>query len=196
MKVTRRSFLGSSGAGIAAATALPTLELTLTQQAAAQTPPVTAPQTEIALTVNGQTRRLTVEDRWTLAEVLRDHLRLTGTRVGCDRSECGACTVLLEGKNIYACSYLAVWADGKSITTVEGLAVNGELDPLQQAFIDHDAPQCGFCTSGQLMSAKALLNENPQPTEDDVRRALAGNICRCSNFNHYQAAVLAASKQG
>jgi len=201
MKVSRRSFLGTTGAGVAAATALPTLDLALGQDAAAQTPTPgaagapPAPSTEITLDVNGETHRLVVEDRWTLAEVLRDHLRLTGTRVGCDRSECGACTVLVDGKNVYSCTLLAVWADGQTVTTVEGLAKNGKLDPLQQAFIDHDAPQCGFCTSGQLMSAKALLNSNPRPTEDEVKHALAGNICRCSNFLHYQAAVLAASRK-
>jgi len=201
MKVSRRSFLGTTGASVAAATALPALDLALGQDAAAQTPtagassPPPAPSTEVTLNVNGEAHRLVVEDRWTLAEVLRDHLRLTGTRVGCDRSECGACTVLLDGKNVYSCTLLAVWADGKKVTTVEGLAKNGKLDPLQQAFIEHDAPQCGFCTSGQLMSAKALLNANPRPTEDDVKHALAGNICRCSNFLHYQAAVLAASRK-
>jgi aerobic-type carbon monoxide dehydrogenase small subunit (CoxS/CutS family) len=201
MKVSRRSFLGTTGAGVAAATALPGLDLALGHSAAAQTSAAdapsapAAPSTEVTLNVNGATHRLVVEDRWTLAEVLRDHLRLTGTRLGCDRSECGACTVLLDGKNVYSCSLLAVWADGKKVTTVEGLAKNGKLDPLQQAFIEHDAPQCGFCTSGQLMSAKALLAANPHPTEDDVKRALAGNICRCSNFLHYQAAVLAASRK-
>ena len=196
MKVTRRSFLGTSSAGVAAAAALPAIEVALVGDAAAQsTAPSTAPATEVTLDVNGEQHRLVVEDRWTLAEVLRDHLRLTGTRLGCDRSECGACTVLLDGKNVYSCTVLAVWADGKRVTTVEGLAKNGKLDALQQAFIEHDAPQCGFCTSGQLMSAKALLDSNPQPTEDDVKHALAGNICRCSNFLHYQAAVLAASRK-
>ena len=105
-----------------------------------------------------------MEDRWTLVEVLRDHLHLTGTKIGCDRGECGACTVLLEGKPVYSCSQLAVWMDGKSIQTVEGLEHNGKLDPLQQSFMDHDAPQCGFCTSGQLMSAKACLNSHPHAT--------------------------------
>ncbi len=194
MGITRRSFLGRSGAGIAAATTVPSLQVGLQGNAVAQEGPA-VPRTDITLNVNGQAQRLTVEDRWTLVEVLRDHLRLTGTRIGCDRGECGACTVLLDGKNVYACSYLAVWADGKEITTVEGLAKNGALDPLQQAFIEYDAPQCGFCTSGQLMSAKALLAEKADVTEADVRAALAGNICRCSNYNHYQAAVLAASRK-
>ena len=122
--------------------------------------PAPDPRTTIHLLVNGSEQRLEVEDRWTLAEVLRDHLHLTGTKIGCDRGECGACTVLLDGKPVYSCSQLAVWVDGKTVQTVEGLITRGQLDPLQRAFIDHDAPQCGFCTSGQLMAAKALVTAN------------------------------------
>ena len=182
------------------------------------------PRTAIKFNVNGIEHRVSVEDRWTLAEMLRDHLRLTGTKIGCDRGECGACTVLLDGKPIYACSYLAVWVDGRSVETVEGLAAkvqddqapqenadrmptrpnadgipapsevgNTRLHPLQKAFIEHDGPQCGFCTPGQLMSAVALLEYNPRPTADEVRAALTGNICRCSNYNRYVEAVLAAA---
>ena len=151
------------------------------------------PRTTIRLLVNGSEHRLEVEDRWTLAEVLRDHLELTGTKIGCDRGECGACTVLLDGKPVYSCSQLAVWVDGKTVQTVEGLIANGQLDPLQRAFIDHDAPQCGFCTSGQLMAAKALVTANTHPSPDDVRAAMTGNLCRCSNYNHYVEAVLAAT---
>jgi carbon-monoxide dehydrogenase small subunit len=102
----------------------------------------------------------------------------------------------LDGKNVYACSYLAVWAEGQEIITVEGLADGDQLDPLQQAFITHDGPQCGFCTSGQLMSARALLNDNPDPTEMEARQAMAGNICRCSNYNRYLESILAAAKEG
>ena len=185
--ISRRSFLERSGAGMAAATAIPALEAPILQGR-----PLPAEGTrEVRLKVNGQDHRVQVEDHWTLVEVLRDHLGLTGTRVGCDRGECGACTVLLDGKSLYSCSYLAVWADGREIATVEGLAQGDQLDPLQEAFIEHDGPQCGFCTSGQLMSAKALLNENPNPTEEEARQAMAGNICRCSNFNRYLEAVLA-----
>jgi aerobic-type carbon monoxide dehydrogenase small subunit (CoxS/CutS family) len=175
---------------MAAAAAMPALEAPILQPQ-----PVQAEERgrEIHLKVNGKDHRVKVEDYWTLVEVLRDHLGLTGTRVGCDRGECGACTVLLDGKSLYSCSYLAVWADGKEISTVEGLAEGDQLDPLQEAFIEHDGPQCGFCTSGQLMSAKALLNQNPNPTEEEARQALAGNICRCSNFNRYLEAVLATS---
>jgi CO/xanthine dehydrogenase Mo-binding subunit/aerobic-type carbon monoxide dehydrogenase small subunit (CoxS/CutS family) len=157
-------------------------------------PRAAAPRTAIQLSVNGTSHRLDVEDRWTLVEVLRDHLHLTGTKIGCDRGECGACTVLLDGKPVYSCSQLAVWADGKRVQTVEGLiARDGQLDPLQRAFVDHDAPQCGFCTSGQLMAAKALVSANPHPTVDEVRAAMTGNICRCSNYNRYAEAVLAAT---
>src|SRR5262249_9394772 len=138
---------------------------------------------------NGVARAVEVEDRWTLVELLRDHLRLTGTKIGCDRGECGACTVLLDGRPIYACSYLAVWADGRSVRTVEGLADRDRLHPLQQAFIDRDGPQCGFCTSGQLMAGVALLASNPRPSAEDVRGALTGNLCRCSNYNRYVEAI-------
>jgi aerobic-type carbon monoxide dehydrogenase small subunit (CoxS/CutS family) len=186
-KISRREFVETTGAGIVIATGMPL--------AAQETPP-SGPRTTVKLTVNGVEHRTEVEDHWTLAEMLRDHLRLTGTKIGCDRGECGACTILLDGKPVYSCSQLAVWADGRSITTVEGLAHDGHLHPLQEAFIEHDGPQCGFCTSGQLMSAKALLDRNPHPTADEVRGAMTGNICRCSNYNRYVESVLAAAATG
>ena len=192
-KFSRRKFLETTGTGVVAVAALPGLDAAGGTAAAQTRGAETVPRTAIRLMVNGRERRLEVEDRWTLAEVLRDHLNLTGTKIGCDRGECGACTVLLGGAPIYSCSYLAVWAGSVPIETVEGLAAGGALHPLQQAFIDHDAPQCGFCTSGQLMSAKALLGTNPQPSADDVRAALTGNLCRCSNYNHYVEAVVAAA---
>src|SRR5439155_10238254 len=150
------------------------------------------PRTTIRVTVNGAVHRVEVEDRCTLVEFLRDYLGLTGTKIGCDRGECGACTVLLDDKPIYSCSNLAVWADGKSVVTVEGLAKNGALDPLQQAFVEHDAAQCGSCTSGQLMTATALLSSNPHPTAEQARDAMYGNLCRCANYNRYVEAVVAA----
>jgi carbon-monoxide dehydrogenase small subunit len=158
----------------------------------------TAPsRTTIRLNVNGTRYHVEVDDRWTLAELLRDHLDLTGTKIGCDRSECGACTVLINGKPMYSCSQLAVWTDGVDVQTVEGLAQNGHLSPLQQAFIDHNAPQCGFCTPGQLMAATALLNAVPTPDAEQVKQALVGNLCRCSNYNAIVEAVVAAgAKQG
>lgn len=190
-EVTRREFLGTAGAALVVATAAPASTLEAQQRAASPAP--VRPRTQIRLTVNGTQRRVEVDDNWTLAELLRDHLRLTGTKLGCERGECGACTVLLDDVPIYSCSYLAAWADGRSVLTVEGLAKNGRLDPLQDAFVAHDAPQCGFCTAGQLMSARALLNRTPNPSPADVRAALAGNICRCSNYNRIVESVMAAA---
>jgi xanthine dehydrogenase YagT iron-sulfur-binding subunit len=193
--ISRRQFLEGTGAVLAVATAGPALKVDMS----AANPPVTdsvesgVPSTAIRVVVNGTEHRLDVEDRWTLAELLRDHIGLTGTKIGCDRGECGACTVLLDGKPVYSCSNLAVWADGREVQTVEGLAHGEQLDSLQQAFMEHDGPQCGFCTSGQLMSAKGLLTHNPRPTPHEVRSAMTGNICRCSNYNHYVEAVLAAA---
>jgi len=191
-EISRRGFLKGTGAALAVAAA-PTVEA---QNSVTIPSAETVPRTTIRVTVNGTPRRIEVEDRWTLVEVLRDPFGMTGTKLGCDRGECGACTVLLDGKPIYSCSNLAVWADGRSVQTVEGLAQNGRLDPLQQAFIEHDGPQCGFCTSGQLMSAKGLLLRNQRPNASDVRGAMTGNLCRCSNYNHYVEAVLAAAKGG
>jgi len=191
-KISRRKFLKGTGTVLAVATtaaAPPPLEA---QRNIVTDPSV--PRTTIRVMVNGAERRVEVEDRWTVVELLRDHFELTGTKIGCDRGECGACTVLLDGKPVYSCSNLAVWADGRSIQTVEGLARNGKLDPLQQAFIDHDGPQCGFCTSGQIMSGKALLMRNSSPTEAQARRALSGNLCRCGNYNREVEAVMAAAK--
>ena len=186
--VSRRAFLKSSVA-VTAATTLPRTRASAAAQGRNRIP-APAPRTTITLGVNGERHTVEVEDRWTLVELLRDHLQLTGTKIGCDRGECGACTVHLDAMPVYSCSQLAVWADGREVTTVEGLTDGDRLDPLQQAFIDGDGPQCGFCTSGQLMSAKAVVTANPNPTEDDVRQGMTGNICRCSNYNRYVAAVM------
>ncbi|PYU27498.1 MAG: hypothetical protein DMG32_06620 [Acidobacteria bacterium] len=194
--ISRRQFLEGSGAVLVAATAAPKLRAQLSTQPETGGAAAGVPSTAIRIVVNGAEHRLEVEDRWTLAELLRDHLGLTGTKIGCDRGECGACTVLLDGKPIYSCSNLAVWADGREIRTVEGLAHGDQLDPLQRAFVAHDGPQCGFCTSGQLMSAKGLLARNPHPTAQEVRAAMTGNICRCSNYNRYVEAVMAAAATG
>src|SRR2546428_5415981 len=186
-KISRRQFLEGTGTVLTVAAAAPALRA----QPTAAPPP--SARTKITLTLNGASKTIDVDDRWTLAEALRDHLGLTGTKIGCDRGECGACTVLMDGKPVYSCSQLAVWMDGRSIQTVEGLLKNGQLSALQQSFIEHDAPQCGFCTSGQLMSATALLNAVPKPTAEQARAAMTGNICRCSNYNHYVAATVAAA---
>ena len=196
-RFSRRSFLKSIGGG-ALGTAVVSTGLIKTDDAAAYVPEtvgVGRGKTAVALKVNGKTYRVQVEHRQTLAEVLRDELGLTGTKIGCDRGECGACTVIIDGRNVYSCSQLAVWMQGKDILTIEGLAKGDKLDPLQEAFIEHDGPQCGFCTSGQIMSGKAVLMKNPKPTEAQVRRGLSGNLCRCGNYNREVAAVLAAASK-
>ena len=148
----------------------------------------------LTLNVNDEACDLLVAPNWTLLDVLRDELDLTGTKEGCGEGVCGSCTVLMDGQPIRACLTLALEAVGTRITTVEGLATESGLDPLQQAFIDHGAVQCGFCTSGMLMSAKALLAANPDPDENAVKRALSGNICRCTGYTKIVEAVSAAAQ--
>jgi CO/xanthine dehydrogenase Mo-binding subunit/aerobic-type carbon monoxide dehydrogenase small subunit (CoxS/CutS family) len=184
-RVSRRRFLKGTGTALVAATTAPGVAVAAQQEASSS-----APARQIAVTVNGVKHRIDADDRWTLAELLRDHLNLTGTKVGCDRGECGACTVLVDGKPVYSCSQLAVWLDGRSVETVESLMTGDRLHSLQQSFVDRDAPQCGFCTSGQLMSAAALVRATAHPTPDETRAALSGNLCRCSNYNHYVDAVV------
>lgn len=198
--LTRRNFLEGSAAALVAAGAAPGLARADEAQGAdgahaaeVRQAQAAVPRTPITITVNGTQHRLEVEDRWTLNELLRDHLRLTGSKIGCNRGECGACTVLLDDEPVYSCSTLAVWADGRAVRTVEGLEQNGEVNFLQSAFIDYNAPQCGFCTPGQLMAATALLERNPYPNAEEVRAALAGNLCRCSNYNAIVEAVMAAA---
>jgi aerobic-type carbon monoxide dehydrogenase small subunit (CoxS/CutS family) len=139
-----------------------------------------------------------VDPSHTLAYTLRETLGLTGTKIGCDHGACGACTILMDGKAVLSCSILTIEVDGRNITTVEGLRdpSSGNLDPLQQAFIDHTAFQCGFCTPGILMSARALLDENPSPTEQEVKESLAGNYCRCISHYHVLDAVMEATREG
>lgn len=192
---SRREFLESAGTTAALASAVPVLGISTAQ--AQSDIESTAAKTHIQLTVNGSRHSVDVEDRWTLVEVLRDQLDLTGTKIGCDRSECGACTVIMNGKPVYSCSQLAVWADGAQVTTVEGLASGGQLSPVQQAFVENNGPQCGFCTPGQLMTATALLSNNATPNADEVKQALVGNLCRCSNYNAIvEAVVMAGERSG
>jgi xanthine dehydrogenase YagT iron-sulfur-binding subunit len=193
-KLSRRSFLKGIGGG-AVGTAVISTGLVKSDPAKAYSPEAVGAhgKTPVTLKVNGKTYRVEVEHRSTLAEVLRDELGLTGTKIGCDRGECGACTVIINGRNMYSCSQLAVWMEGKDILTVEGLAKGDKLDPIQEAFIEHDGPQCGFCTSGQIMSGKALLLKNAKPTEAQARRGLSGNLCRCGNYNREVSAVLAVA---
>jgi xanthine dehydrogenase YagT iron-sulfur-binding subunit len=149
----------------------------------------------ITLAVNGQETTLSVEANETLLDVVRDKLDLTGAKKVCDRGECGGCTVLLDGAPIYACMYLAVRADGKTVTTVEGLAEGDKLNPVQEAFIEKDGYQCGFCTPGFLMTTTAFLKKNPDPSLDEIKQALSGNLCRCGNYAKIYDAVDAAAKK-
>jgi aerobic-type carbon monoxide dehydrogenase small subunit (CoxS/CutS family) len=142
-----------------------------------------------SLSVNGEARRVRLEPRVTLLDALRDHLGLTGAKRVCDRGGCGACTVLLDGKAVYACALLAIEARGRSVETVESLGRSGPLHPIQAAFVEHDAVQCGFCTPGFVMAAKALLAREPSPTADSVARALGGNLCRCGAYDGIRRAV-------
>ena len=151
---------------------------------------------QVHLTVNGVERTLAVEPRRTLLDMLRYDLQLTGTKKVCDQGNCGACTIHLDGAACYSCLLLAVDCDGLSITTIEGLAKGDLLDPVQQAFIDDDAFQCGFCTPGQIMSLRALLNETPDPSDDEIQRAVTGNLCRCGAYaNILKAGRRAANLQ-
>ena len=147
----------------------------------------------IALTVNGAPKTVLVAANETLLDVLRDRFDLTGAKRTCNRGECGGCTVLLDGEPVYACMTLAIRTDGKSVTTVEGLARSGKLHPAQESFIEHDGYQCGFCTPGFLMTTVAFLAKNPSPTRDEVRHALSGNLCRCGNYAKIYKAVEAAA---
>lgn len=150
----------------------------------------------VRLKVNGQTRNVDVLPHETLANTLRYKLGLTGTKLGCDRGECGACTVMAGDTTIYSCTTLTHSVSDKEITTVEGVAKNGELHPVQKAFIEEIGPQCGFCTPGQVISAVALLKANPKPTIDEARRAMSGNLCRCGSYEQYLAGVMRAAKGG
>ena len=147
---------------------------------------------EVTISVNGVTHVGEVEPRTLLVHFVRDHLQLTGTNVGCDTSSCGACTVHLDGEAVKSCTVLAVQADGSSVTTIEGLAKDGAMHPMQKAFMENHGLQCGFCTPGMVMAAISLLKENPKPTEEDVRLGLEGNLCRCTGYHNIVKSVLAA----
>lgn len=190
----RRTFLKTLGAGVAGAAAVGTLasRATTTEAAGVDAPP---PGTEfLDLTVNGIQHRLHLEPRTTLAEVLRNHLGLTGTKIACNRGMCGTCTVLLDGIAIYSCHTLALDAAGRSVTTIEGLLDGEELDPLQQSFVDHDGLQCGYCTPGQVMSAAALLRANPDPSVAEIKVGMSGNLCRCGAYAKIIESIQSAKK--
>ncbi len=186
--MTRRGFIAGAGAGAVAATVAAGTELPAASTESA------ADGSRIELEVNGRKHRLLVEPRWTLLFVLREKLGLTGTKPGCERGECGACTVLVDGVPRYSCMTLAVEAEGHKITTVEGLLEGEELGPVQRAFADEDAFQCGYCTPGQVMAAEGLLRANPSPSVEDIRRGMSGNLCRCGTYKHIVNAVEAAAR--
>jgi len=147
----------------------------------------------VTITVNGAPRTAEVEPRTLLVHLLREHLNLTGTHVGCDTSNCGACTVWLDGEAVKSCTVLAVQAGGREVTTIEGISENGDLHPMQQAFHENHALQCGYCTPGMVMTAIKLLEANPEPTDEEIRHGLEGNLCRCTGYENIVAAVRAAS---
>lgn len=192
--ISRRQFMKRMGVGVASGYVVsPTL---IAAPALAIGPEEELPQTlqELTLKVNGKRVRVMVEPRTTLAELVREHLHLTGTKIVCNAAECGNCTVLLDGKAVYACHTLALDAAGKEVTTIEGLLSGEELHPVQKAFHEHDGYQCGFCTPGQIMAAHALLLQTPKPTREKVLKGMSGNICRCAAYPKIIDSVMAATE--
>ena len=193
--LTRRHFLTTMGTGAAVVA----VSGQLVSETARGPEVLKANETvKITLSINNRRHHLLVEPRWSLLYVLREKLGLTGTKVGCERGECGACTVLIDDVPRYACLTLAVEAQGVKITTLEGLMAGDELGPVQQAFLEEDAFQCGYCTPGQIMAAEGLLRSRPEPSHEEIRRAMSGNLCRCGAYDHIFKAVerAAALKKG
>jgi xanthine dehydrogenase YagT iron-sulfur-binding subunit len=189
--VSRRGFiatLGTGAVGVAARAAAGPVSQ-------GQVLPEATGLTEVTLLINGRRHRVLVEPRWSLLYVLRERLGLTGSKQGCERGECGVCTVLMDGRPRYACLTLALEAEGATITTVEGLMTGEELGPVQQSFAEHDAFQCGYCTPGQIVAAEGLLRANPHPTVDEIRQGMSGNLCRCGAYAHIFKAVEHAAGQ-
>ncbi|EFK08604.1 4-hydroxybenzoyl-CoA reductase subunit gamma family protein [delta proteobacterium NaphS2] len=191
MSVTRRGFLTTMGVGAAVAVT----GRYASGASSDETVMLPEEMAKIRLHVNGRVHRLLVEPRWTLLFVLREKLGLTGTKVGCERGECGACTVLMDNIPRYACMTLAVEAQGFEITTLEGLMKGEDLGRVQEAFLEHDAFQCGYCTPGQIMAAEGLLKDDPEPSPDAIRRGMSGNLCRCGAYTHIFEAVDEAGKR-
>jgi len=192
--VSRRDFLRISGI----TAALPLVARPNMVLAAGVKIPVQGPgKVAMEFSINGETYKASLEPRVTLLDALRDHFELTGAKRVCDRGECGACTVLMENKAVYACSVLAIEAQRKEIVTVESLMQEGQLHPIQQAFVENDASQCGFCTPGFVMACKAFLDRNPNPTREEIRNGLSGNLCRCGTYDGIRRAIAqAAAKEG
>ncbi|WP_246257031.1 (2Fe-2S)-binding protein [Pararobbsia alpina] len=201
--MTRRSFLVRVGAAGAAAGTTPFSPLAMAAPAVARendaSPDASAANTglmRVRLDVNGQTRELDIDPRTSLLDCLREHLHLTGTKKGCDHGQCGACTVHVDGRRVNSCLSLAATHEGEAITTIEGIGRPGALHPMQAAFVEHDGFQCGYCTSGQIMSAVALLKEPSGHSDDDVKEAMSGNICRCGAYSNIVAAIQQVRRNG
>lgn len=191
--VSRRDFLKISGISVA----VPLVTRPKMVMASGQEVPVHGPgKVPMEFSINGKSYKAELEPRVTLLDALRDQFELTGAKRVCDRAECGACTVLMENKPVYACSVLAIEAQHKPITTVESLVADGKLHPIQQAFVDNDASQCGFCTPGFVVSCKAVLDAHPHPTPEDIRRGLNGNFCRCGTYAGIRQAIAQVAQKG
>src|SRR5208282_942524 len=191
--VSRRDFLKIS---TISAAAVPVLGTKVVKAAGAPVKVYGPGKVPVQLTINGQKHKLEIEPRVTLLDALRDEMQITGAKRICDRAECGACTVIMEGKAVYACAVLAIAAQGKQITTVESLMQGDTLDPIQQAFVENDASQCGFCTPGFVVALKAFLDKHPNATPDEVRRGLSGNVCRCGTYHGIQQAIAQMAQKG
>ena len=192
-RVSRRDFLKISGASAAT---VPLIGTRIVHAAGVPVKIQGPGKTPITLTINGQKHPLQLEPRVTLLDAMRDRLAITGAKRVCDRAECGACTVLVDGKLVYACSLLAIEVQGKAITTVESISEGGTLHPIQQAFVDNDASQCGFCTPGFVVATKALLDQHPNPTPEQIRRGLSGNLCRCGTYHGIRHAIAQVAQKG
>jgi xanthine dehydrogenase YagT iron-sulfur-binding subunit len=191
--VSRRDFLKISSLSVA----VPLVAAPTTVLAAGQEVPVYGPgKVPMSFTVNDVSYKASLEPRVTLLDALRDQFELTGAKRVCDRAECGACTVLMDGKPVYSCSVLAIEAQRKPITTVEGLMQDGKLHPVQQAFVENDASQCGFCTPGFVIACKSFLDKNPNPTPEDIRHGLSGNLCRCGTYAGIRKAIAQVAQKG
>jgi xanthine dehydrogenase YagT iron-sulfur-binding subunit len=191
--VSRRDFLKIS----TIAAAVPAVTAPTTVLAAGEQVPVQGPgKVPMELTINGKKMKASLEPRVTLLDALRDTFDLTGSKRICDRAECGACTVMIDDRAVYACSVLAIEAQGKKITTIEALGESGKLHPVQQAFVENDASQCGFCTPGFVMACKALLDQHPNPTAEELHRGLSGNLCRCGTYQGIRGAMAQVARKG
>lgn len=193
--ISRRSFINRVGTGIAGSYVIAPAMKALPKEVKDEAVKISEGKVALEFTVNGKSVKLYIEPSTTLVEVLRNELNLTGTKISCNQGECGTCTVLVDNEAVYSCHILALDVAGKSITTIEGLMNGEELHPVQQAFVDHDGLQCGFCTPGQIMAAQALLLKQPKPTKEQVLDGMSGNLCRCSAYPNILDSVLAAAEK-